>query len=107
MAERFSRRQGHVPGAGRQAATRHLLRHSSLGVELDEHWDDDRGGPDWKHLMWERGQRAQDAVLIALAEELWSGALGGFGQLDEGDRGAVLHALGMLQEAGEGSATTS
>jgi hypothetical protein len=103
MAERFSRRQGHVPDAARQAATRHLLLHSSLGIALDDHWDADRGGPDWKHLMWERGQRAGDAVLIALAEELWTGALGGFGHLGEGDREAVLQALRMLQTADESS----
>jgi hypothetical protein len=101
MAERF-RREGHVPAAARQAAARHLLRHSSLGVELDDHWDPERGGPDWPHLMWRRGQRPTDALLIALAEGLWDGALGGVGQLGEADREALMQALRLLR-AGEGS----
>jgi hypothetical protein len=103
VAERFSRRLGHVPDAGRQAAARHLLRHSSLGVDLDDHWDPEHGGPDWGHLMWERGQRPADALLIALAEGLWAGALGGIGQLGEHDRESLMQALRLLQTAGSGA----
>lgn len=89
-----------MPDAGRQAAARHLLRHSTLSVELDDHWDPERGGPDWGHLMWERGRRPSDALLIALAEGLWSGALGGIGQLGEQDRATFMQALRLLQDAG-------
>jgi hypothetical protein len=103
VAERFSRRQGHVPGAARQAAARHLLRHSSLGVDLDDHWDPERGGPDWGHLMWERGTEPAGALLIALAEGLWEGALGGIGQLGDGDREALVQALALLDGAGSRS----
>lgn len=82
------------------AAAAHLLRHSHLGVELDD-YADEAGSLAWERLATEHGHSGSAVALIQLARSLAEGALGGSTRLDGDNYDAFLSALDVLAHGSE------